>query len=108
MPNATLYQVYVLRNTGGRFYIGLSENVAARLLQHNNGVSRWTRSRGRWSLAWVSNSLLLSAARKLERHLKNHLFGDASTLETYSLSLHDALPISEGRWFKSSPRNQFM
>ena len=30
-------QVYVLRNPAGRFYIGLSENVTTRVLQHNSG-----------------------------------------------------------------------
>jgi putative endonuclease len=42
------YQVYVLRNVAGRFYIGLSENVHIRLQQHNDAVSKWTRLRGPW------------------------------------------------------------
>ena len=36
------YQVYVLQNDTGKFYIGLSENVANRLKQHNSGESKWT------------------------------------------------------------------
>jgi putative endonuclease len=82
MSNATLYQVYVLRNAGGRFYIGLSENVTARLLQHNTGISRWTRSRGPWSLVWVSGWLPLSDARKLETHLKKQKGGRGFYLAT--------------------------
>ena len=37
-----VYQVYVLQNPDGRFYIGLSENIQVRLRQHNRGVSKWT------------------------------------------------------------------
>jgi putative endonuclease len=64
------YQVYVIRNDAGRFYIGLSENVTVRLQQHNSGISQWTRHRGPWSLVWTSEPLSLSDARKLENRLK--------------------------------------
>ena len=76
------YQVYVLQNAAGRFYIGLSENVAFRLAQHNNGVSKWTRLRGPWSLVWTSRPLNLSEAMKLERRLKRHKGGIGFYLET--------------------------
>ena len=64
------YQVYVLQNSEGRFYIGLSEDVAVRLGQHNDGTSKWTRHRGPWTLVWTSQKLTLSDARKLENRLK--------------------------------------
>ena len=69
------YQVYVLRNPADRFYIGLSENVAIRLKQHNSGVSQWTRSRGPWTLAWTSEAMSFSDARKLEIWLKRQKGG---------------------------------
>ena len=69
------YQVYVLQNCAGQFYIGLSENVAVRLAQHNEGKSLWTRSRGPWSLAWVSEPVPLTDARKLENRLKRQKGG---------------------------------
>ncbi len=65
-----MYQVYVLQNPSGTFYIGLSEDVEARVLQHNSGISKWTRNRGPWTLVWSSQRLTLSDARKLENHLK--------------------------------------
>jgi putative endonuclease len=46
MADAGVYQVYVIRNTAGKFYIGLGENVQLRLQQHNQGISKWTRHRG--------------------------------------------------------------
>jgi putative endonuclease len=76
------YQVYVLRNWAGKFYIGLSEDPVVRLQQHNSGVSRWTRSRGPWKLEWVSPPMDLSSARKLESHLKRQKAGRSFYLIT--------------------------
>jgi len=43
------YQVYVLQNPEGKHYIGLSADVAARLDQHNSGVSKWTAKYRPWT-----------------------------------------------------------
>ncbi len=75
MSGGKLYQVYVLRNSDGLFYIGLSEDVALRLEQHNQGISKWTKSRGPWVLAWTSDRMELSEARKLENLLKKQKGG---------------------------------
>jgi len=64
------YQVYVLQNTSGKFYIGLSGNVNARLQQHNEGVSKWTAKHRPWELVWQSEAMSLSEARKFENKLK--------------------------------------
>jgi putative endonuclease len=64
------YRVYVLQNLAQRFYIGVTEDVAKRLEQHNAGDSRWTRGKGPWRVVWESELLPLSAARKLENRLK--------------------------------------
>jgi putative endonuclease len=70
MSEMILYQVYVIQNAGGKFYIGLSENVQIRLQQHNDGVSQWTRNRGPWRVVWTSHQQPIAAARKLEKRLK--------------------------------------
>jgi putative endonuclease len=75
MPQAKVCQVYVIRNTAGKFYIGLSENVQIRLRQHNQGVSKWTRHRVTWLLVWTSESLSLPEARRLENRLKRQKGG---------------------------------
>ena len=64
------HQVYVISNASGKFYIGLSENVAIRVQQHNDGISKWTKGKGPWSLQWTSEAMSLSDARKLENRLK--------------------------------------
>ena len=45
-----MYQVYILTNPAGLHYIGLTSDVEVRLQQHNEGFSKWTKSRGPWSL----------------------------------------------------------
>jgi predicted GIY-YIG superfamily endonuclease len=44
LPTAVAYRVYVIQNHEGKFYIGLSDDVARRLEEHNTGQSRWTKS----------------------------------------------------------------
>lgn len=69
------YQVYIIRNNAGRLYIGMSEDVIARLTDHNSGVSRWTKHRGPWELIWQSEPQDITAARKLENLLKRQKGG---------------------------------
>jgi putative endonuclease len=75
MTAGTSYQVYVLQNPDGKFYIGLSEDVSIRLRQNNQGVSKWTWNRGPWSLVWTSEHMSLSDARRLENRLKRQKGG---------------------------------
>jgi len=70
-----IYRVYVLENREGRFYIGLSDDVARRVEQHNSGESCWTKGRGPWMIIWQSEKLSLSEARKLENRLKRQKGG---------------------------------
>ena len=67
---AAAYGVYVLQNSEGKFYIGLSDDVPRRSRGHNNGQSRWTKGRGPWSVLWQSQKQTLTEARKLENRLK--------------------------------------
>ena len=70
-----LYRAYLLRNAAGLRYIGISEDVNRRLDDHNNGKSRWTKSRRPWTLVWQSRPLSLTDARKLENLLKRQKGG---------------------------------
>ncbi|MFZ4681008.1 MAG: GIY-YIG nuclease family protein [Terrimicrobiaceae bacterium] len=70
------YKVYIIKNPIGKLYIGLSENVAVRVRQHNEGQSRWTKNKGPWSLIWMSEGMSLSEARRLENKLKRQKGGD--------------------------------
>jgi putative endonuclease len=66
-----LYRVYITQSTAGRFYIGLADDVARRLNDHNSGASTWTRHKGPWVLRWTSEAMSLSEARKLENRQKS-------------------------------------
>jgi putative endonuclease len=77
-----VYRVYMLQSGAGKFYIGFSENVALRVQQHNAGLTRSTRARGPWKLAWQSDVLKLSDARRLELDLKRQKGGNGFCQKT--------------------------
>jgi predicted GIY-YIG superfamily endonuclease len=70
------YQVYVLQNLQGRFYIGISDDVSRRLQDHNTGISQWTKAKGPWTLKWTSEAMSHTEARKLENRLKRMKGGE--------------------------------
>ena len=70
-----IYQVYLVQNSQGRRYIGLSEDVVKRLQDHNAGLSKYTAKFGPWNLVWQSSQMALSDARKLENLLKRQKGG---------------------------------
>ena len=72
---AERYRVYVLRNAEGRRYIGVTDDVNRRLVQHNQGVSKWTRGRGPWTFEWSSTPRSLGDARALENLMKRQKGG---------------------------------
>jgi len=76
-PTATrdLYRVYVLRNAEGRGYIGVSSDINVRLDQHNQGLSKWTKGKGPWTVEWTSTELSLGEARCLENRMKRQKGG---------------------------------
>src|SRR6266571_6040631 len=73
---AATYRVYILQNREARFYIGLSEDIARRIGQHNFGLSKWTRGKGPWKTVWKSESMNLSDARKVDSLVKKQKGGD--------------------------------
>ena len=62
--------VYVIQNTEGRFYIGMTTDLEKRLKDHNSGISKWTKHRGPWKLIWSHQCPTIGEARKLENQLK--------------------------------------
>jgi putative endonuclease len=96
------YRVYVLQNPAGRFYIGFSENMTLRIQQHNTGLTRSTRSKGPWELAWQSDALALADARKLELDLKRQKGGNGFYQKTGDCTVLEVAPRRGG----VAPRNQ--
>src|SRR6266567_1546549 len=100
------YRVYVLQNREGKFYVGLTDDVARRIEQHNSGLSRWTKGKGPWKLVWQSESLNLSEARKLELLLEAKRRRRVLPVDRYRTNRH-IIPQLRDCGFKSRPRNQF-
>ena len=69
------YKVYVIESENKRRYIGLSEDVKNRLIQHNAGLSRWTSRYKNWKITYKKQFNNLSEARKWENHLKRQKGG---------------------------------
>ncbi len=73
-----MFYVYILQSDFDKtYYIGFTQDVAKRLLQHNNGKSTYTKRKMPWSLVYVEEYLSKSDALKRERFLKaqrNHEF----------------------------------
>jgi putative endonuclease len=65
--------VYVLRNTGAwpRYYVGVTEDVARRLVDHNEGKCSHTAKYRPWRQHVVIEFSTEDAALTVERYLKS-------------------------------------
>jgi putative endonuclease len=62
---------YIIRSESRDLcYIGHSDNVDRRLIEHNTGQSKFTRGKGPWKLAFVKQFSTRSEAVKWESKLK--------------------------------------
>lgn len=67
----TDWQTYLLRCADHSLYCGITKNIDARLLKHNQGkASKYTRSRLPAELVAVRNNLTRSQALKFECRIK--------------------------------------
>lgn len=66
------YKLYILKNTKGRHYIGISSNIEQRLKTHNAGYVRSTKTYRPWSLVYTELHASRIEARKREVLLKNN------------------------------------
>lgn len=63
---------YILQSDkDGSYYIGSTENVDKRLIKHNKGYSRYTKSKRPWKLIYKEEYQTLSEAKKREYYLKS-------------------------------------
>ena len=66
-----MFFVYVLQNEAGRKYTGFTSDLTQRLGQHNDGVTKSTKNRGKWSLIYQEEYATRSAAMQREKFLKS-------------------------------------
>jgi len=66
-----MHYVYILYSKKLRkFYIGLTDNLKKRILEHNNGESSFTSRGGCWELVYYEAFSIKSDAVREERFLK--------------------------------------
>ncbi len=69
----TMFHVYILQNPAGRFYIGQTEDLTARLQSHNDtlgAAGKYTRKNGPWELVWSEEHTTRASAMARERQIK--------------------------------------
>ena len=73
-----MFIVYILKSIkNGRYYIGHTGNLEDRLLRHNNGRSKATRSGAPWELEYSEKYNTKSAAYRREMQIKKYKGGEA-------------------------------
>ncbi|MBV9877843.1 MAG: GIY-YIG nuclease family protein [Verrucomicrobia bacterium] len=77
--------VYVIQNAEGRIYIGMTTDLDRRLVDHNSGISKWTKYRGPWKLVWNQkdnrNGDRLIVARENESRARSSFIGNTVRLD---------------------------
>lgn len=66
------FYLYIIQNTHGRFYKGVSANPNLRLLQHNNNEVVSTAQKGPWILVAVFHFCTKTEALIMERKIKKY------------------------------------
>jgi len=65
--------VYILENPAGVFYVGQTEDLARRLLDHNRtdvSDGHFARKNGPWKIVWSEQHVTRSSAVRRERQIK--------------------------------------
>ena len=68
-----MFHVYVLQNPEGKFYIGHTDDLTARLRSHNRTDKlggKFTRKNGPWELVWAEEHPARAAAMAREKQIK--------------------------------------
>ncbi|MEK9158121.1 MAG: GIY-YIG nuclease family protein, partial [Patescibacteria group bacterium] len=66
------HYVYVLENKDKELYIGYTENIEKRLLEHNQGRNKSTKLGRPWHVVYCEASLHANDAKRRERYLKTN------------------------------------
>ena len=66
-----MYFVYMIKDSKGNLYIGVTKNIKQRLLHHNNGQGAlFTKSKSKFSVVFQKQYDSLAGARKREIQIK--------------------------------------
>ena len=86
-----MFWVYILENPSGTFYLGQTEDLKVRLLDHNRIDSfdgHFTRKNGPWKLVWKEEHSSRKSAMLRERQIKR--MKSAKWIRTHLLASNSA------------------
>ena len=86
-----MFWVYVLENPQGKFYIGQTGNLTARVKDHNRTDSfegHFARKNGPWKLVWSEAQSSRNSAMQRERQIKR--MKSAKWIRTHLLTVDPA------------------
>jgi putative endonuclease len=67
-----IFYVYIIYSAKlDKYYVGYSEDVIARLLQHNSGISTFTSKASDWIIRHIEQCQSREQAMKREKEIKN-------------------------------------
>ena len=87
-----MFYVYVLQDLDEprRFYLGYTADLRKRVVNHNVGISRYTRKR-RWRLVYYEAYISSKAARRRELRLKRNSRMKGFLMDRIKDSLQEAI-----------------
>jgi predicted GIY-YIG superfamily endonuclease len=68
-----MFWTYIIQNSAGQFYVGHTDNLSARVKNHNRTdkiAGKFTRKDGPWTLVWSEEHPNRSSAMRREREIK--------------------------------------
>ena len=72
-----MHTVYILQNESKKYYIGCTNNLERRLLEHNSGESKSTKNRGLWTVLYKEHFEKSVDAYEREKKIKSYKGGRA-------------------------------
>lgn len=73
-----MFSVYILQNNlTGRYYIGSTNDIHRRLIEHNRGQTRSTRRKGTWNVIYLEAVATFLDAKRKEQLYKSYKSGNA-------------------------------
>lgn len=67
-----MFYTYILESQKTkRYYVGCTNDIKRRLLEHNNGISKYTRLYAPWMIKYSEIFDTLKKARHREKEIKN-------------------------------------
>ena len=69
-----MFWVYILQNRTGKFYVGQTDDLPARLHSHNRTdktLGKFTRKSGPWDLVWSEQHATRASAMAREHQIKS-------------------------------------